>query len=252
MKNTQQKKLAFYGGTFGRLIPLLTALLFILLAAISESDVSGYSVAFFAAVAAGCLFAKDRSAYGEAAIAGLARPMFGTVAVAILFAAVDGKLVAASGLIDSLAFLLVKARVSGAAFCAVSFLLCCLLSMSTGTSVGTYVVSMPLLFPLGILVGADRSAESEIPMSGSSFGASFPCCTSTALFRTSKISPPSIPFSTGRQRLLSVRTFRVEARLPMIFPESSCAVQRGPATFSPPARSIDQPKAIRPAGRKDF
>ena len=104
MKNTQQKKLAFYGGTFGRLIPLLTALLFILLAAISESDVSGYSVAFFAAVAAGCLFAKDRSAYGEAAIAGLARPMFGTVAVAILFAAVDGKLVAASGLIDFQAY----------------------------------------------------------------------------------------------------------------------------------------------------
>ena len=63
LKNTQPKKLAFYGGTFGRLIPLLTALLFILLAAISESDVSGYSVAFFAAVAAGCLFAKDRSAY---------------------------------------------------------------------------------------------------------------------------------------------------------------------------------------------
>ena len=170
LENTQPKKLAFYGGTFGRLIPLLTALLFILLAAISESDVSGYSVAFFAAVAAGCLFAKDRSAYGEAAIAGLARPMFGTVAVAILFAAVDGKLVAASGLIDSLAFLLVKARVSGAAFCAVSFLLCCLLSMSTGTSVGTYVVSMPLLFPLGILVGADPLFLIGAVVSGGLFG----------------------------------------------------------------------------------
>ena len=96
--------------------------------------------------------------------------MFGTVAVAILFAAVDGKLVAASGLIDSLAFLLVKARVSGAAFCAVSFLLCCLLSMSTGTSVGTYVVSMPLLFPLGILVGADPLFLIGAVVSGGLFG----------------------------------------------------------------------------------
>ena len=48
---------------------------------------------------------------------------------------------------------------------------------------------------------------------------------------------PLNPFFDGKTRLLSVRTFRVEARLPMIFPESSCAVQRGPATFSPPARS---------------
>ena len=99
----------------------------------------------------------------------MARPMFGTVAVAILFAAVDGKLVAASGLIDSLAFLLVKARVSGAAFCAVSFLLCCLLSMSTGTSVGTYVVSMPLLFPLGILGGC----RSSVPHRSRGFPAVF-------------------------------------------------------------------------------
>lgn len=160
----------FYGGAFGRIVPILTALLFIAAAAVSESDVNGYSIAFFAAVAAGCLFARDRSAYGEAAIAGLARPMFGTVAVAILFAAVGGKLVAGSGLIDSLAFLLVKARVSGAAFCAVSFLLCCLLSMSTGTSVGTYVVSIPLLFPVGILVGSDPLFLIGALVSGGLFG----------------------------------------------------------------------------------
>ena len=52
----------FYGGAFGRIVPILTALLFIAAAAVSESDVNGYSIAFFAAVAAGCLCARDRSA----------------------------------------------------------------------------------------------------------------------------------------------------------------------------------------------
>ena len=166
----QDQKLSFYLGRFGQLVPLLVALIFILIAATHESNVNGYSIAFFVAIIVGCLFARNRRAYGEAAIEGLSRPMFGTVAIAIIFAAIAGKLVSASGMIDTMARLLLDAQLSGGAFCAISFLLCCLLSMSTGTSVGTYVITMPILFPVGVLVGVAPAFMIGAIVSGGLFG----------------------------------------------------------------------------------
>lgn len=165
-----KQRLSFYFGRFGQYVPLLTALVFIGIAAVHESNVDGYSLAFFAAILVGCLLAKDRNAYGDAAVSGLARPMFGTVAVAILFAAIAGKLISGSGLINTLAGLLIAARLPGGAFCALTFLICCLLSLSTGTSVGTYVITTPILFPVGVLLGVDPAFLIGAIVSGGLFG----------------------------------------------------------------------------------
>lgn len=166
----KKERLEFHLGYFGQYIPLLVALIFIVIAALNESNVNGYSIAFFAAIIIGGLFAKDRNAYGDAAVKGVARPMFGTVTIAIIFAAVAGKLVSASGMIDTMAGLLIDAKLLGGAFCAISFLLCCLLSMSTGTSVGTYVITMPILFPVGMLVGVNPVFMVGAIVSGGLFG----------------------------------------------------------------------------------
>ena len=165
-----QGHLEFYFGRAGQCVPLLTAIFFIAVAAVNESNVDGYSLAFFAAIVLGGLLAKDRSAYGAAAIQGLARPMFGTVTVAIIFAAIVGRLVSGSGMIDTLAGLLIAAKLPAGAFCALSFLVCCLISLSTGTSVGTYVIATPILFPVGALLGSNPSFLIGAIVSGSLFG----------------------------------------------------------------------------------
>ncbi len=166
----ESRTLEFRFGALGKYIPVLTALVFILIAGTRQSNVNGYCLAFFVAVIVGVPFAKNPTAYGEAAMKGLARPIFAIISVAVIIAAISGKLVSSSGLISTLAYSVVHSGMGGGTFAAISFLICCVLSMSTGTSVGTYVVSFPVLFPVGVLTGADPAFMAGALVSGALFG----------------------------------------------------------------------------------
>lgn len=166
----ESKKLEFRFGAFGKYIPMLVAIIFIIIAGTHQSNVNGYCLAFFAAVIAGVPFAKDLTAYGEAAVSGLTRPIFAVISVAVIVAAVSGKLVSSSGLISTLAYFVINSGMNGGTFAAISFLICCVLSMSTGTSVGTNVVSFPVLFPVGVLAGANPAFMAGALVSGALFG----------------------------------------------------------------------------------
>lgn len=165
-----EKKLEFRFGAFGKYIPLIIAIIFIIVAGTHQSNVNGYCLAFFAAVIAGAPFAKNFTAYGDAAIKGLTRPIFAIISGAVIIAAISGKLVSSSGLISTLAYLVVHSGMGGGIFAAVSFLICCVLSMSTGTSVGTNMVSFPVLFPVGVLAGANPAVMAGALVSGAMFG----------------------------------------------------------------------------------
>lgn len=124
-------KLTFFLGSFGKWMPVLFAIVFIAIAAVNESNVNGYVIAFFMAVTLGALFAKDRKAYGEAAVSGLTRPIFSVISIAVILASVAGALVKNSGLIQTLAKFVIDANFTGGLFAAFAFVICCVLSMST-------------------------------------------------------------------------------------------------------------------------
>lgn len=132
-------RIDFRLGRFGKLAPLLAAAAMILWAAFSQSNVNGYVLAFFAALVTGVLFAKDEKAYGEALVYGLSKPIFGVIVMAVILAAVSGKLISASGAVQTIAAYVVAAGFTGKLFVAASFLITCLLAFATGTSVGTYL-----------------------------------------------------------------------------------------------------------------
>ncbi len=162
--------LAFRFGRAGRFIPLITAAAFILVAALNESDVSGYTLAFFLSIIIGSIVSSDRKSFGKAALGGLCNPMFGTVSIAIILASIAGKLVSGSGMIDALVAILLHLDVTSGLFVSLSFLLCCVLSMSTGTSVGTYIIAIPVFFPIGLELGADPLVMIGAIASGGLFG----------------------------------------------------------------------------------
>ena len=168
MKNSEQ--LEFRLGIFGKLFPLLAAIALIIWAAVSQSNVTGYMVAFFAAVIVGVVFARDEKAYGQAILAGLSKPMFPVISMAIILAAISGKLISNSGMIQTIAVYVVKAGFTGRLFTSATFLLTCLLAFSTGTSVGTYFVVIPILFPVGVMVGVDPAFMIGAIVSGAAFG----------------------------------------------------------------------------------
>ena len=168
MENCRQ--LEFRLGTFGKIFPLLTAIALIIWAAINQSNVTGYMVAFFVAIIVGVIFAKDENAYGQAILAGLSKPMFPIISMAIILAAISGKLISNSGMIQTIAIYVVKAGFTGQLFTSATFLLTCLLAFSTGTSVGTYFVVIPILFPVGVMVGVDPVFMIGAIVSGAAFG----------------------------------------------------------------------------------
>ena len=149
----ENTRLEFRFGLFGKLIPLLVAIGFIIYAAVNGSNVNGYVVAFFMAIILGVIVAKDEKAYGQAIISGLTKPMFPVIALAVILAAISGKLISGSGMVQTIAAYAVQAGFTGKLFAAATFVISCLLAFSTGTSVGTYMVVIPILFPVGVMTG---------------------------------------------------------------------------------------------------
>lgn len=168
--NQKAQRIAYRFGKAGSLAPLVAAAAMILWAALSQSNVNGYVLAFFTAIIAGVIFAKDEKAYGEALVYGLSRPMFGVIVLAVVLAAVSGKLISASGVVQTIAVYVVEAGFTGRLFVAASFLITCLLAFATGTSVGTYFVVIPILFPVGVMAGAAPEFMIGAIVSGAAFG----------------------------------------------------------------------------------
>ncbi|MFQ5789171.1 MAG: Na+/H+ antiporter NhaC family protein [Acidobacteriota bacterium] len=150
----EKHRLALRGGVWGAAVILVIALAFLTLAAINQSKIEGYVVAFLVPLLVAVFLAKDEREYGRAVIAGLSKPMFGIIALGVILASLAGQLVSQSGLIQSIAHMAVLAGLAGKDFAGVTFLVTCLISFSTGTSVGTYFVVIPILFPAGVVVGA--------------------------------------------------------------------------------------------------
>ena len=168
--DNKKEYLEFRLGNFGRLMPLLTAGGMILFAAFHQSNVNGYVAAFFAALITGVIFAKDDKAYGEAIVRGLGKSMFGVIVLAVILASVSGKLISGSGLVQTLAAYVVAAGFTGKLFVVATFLITCLLAFSTGTSVGTYFVVIPILFPVGVMAGVEPVFMIGAIVSGAAFG----------------------------------------------------------------------------------
>ncbi len=166
----RDKRIEFRFGRIGKLAPLIVAVAMILWAAVSQSNVNGYVLAFFGALVAGVVFAKDEKAYGEALVYGLGKPMFAIIVLAVILAAISGKLISASGAVQTIAAYVVAAGFTGRLFVAATFFITCLLAFATGTSVGTYFVVIPILFPVGVMAGAAPEFMIGAIVSGAAFG----------------------------------------------------------------------------------
>ncbi len=164
------RRISFRFGKAGKFAPLIVAAAVSVWAAFSQSNVNGYVLAFFAALVTGVIFVKDEKAYGEALVYGLSKPMFAVIVLAVILAAVSGKLMSASGAVQTIAAYVVAAGFTGKLFVAASFLITCLLAFATGTSVGTYFVVIPILFPVGVMAGAAPEFMIGAIVSGAAFG----------------------------------------------------------------------------------
>ncbi len=167
----QTPHLAFHGGFFGALAPLLLFLAGVAWLGISGApDERGLWPLLIGALGVGAVLAKDRTRYSDALVQGMARPLVAIMVLAWMLAGVLSTLLAKSGLLDALVEVAQSAGVRGGGFVAAAFLVGALLSTATGTSLGTLLLTVPLLFPAAHDLGANPVFLLGALVGGATFG----------------------------------------------------------------------------------
>ncbi len=163
--------LRFYGGTAGALAPFVLFLVGVAWLGLSGApDERGFWPILLGALVLGLLLARDRTMYSEKIIAGMSQPVVMLMVMAWVLAGVLGALMNASGFIDALIWLAAQLGLAGAGFVVASFLICCVVSTATGTSLGTVLICAPLLYPAGGLLGASLPVLAGAILGGATFG----------------------------------------------------------------------------------
>ncbi len=75
-----------------------------------------------------------------------------------------------TGFIEALIWIANQFNLGGVSFIVATFLICCAVSTSTGTSFGTILICGPLLFPAGGILGADLPTLAGAILGGATFG----------------------------------------------------------------------------------
>jgi len=164
-------RLEFYVSKWVSLLPFVFFISSIVYFALSRA-VSLIAMIAFAVV--GMLFtsffAKNKDQYWKAIQAGVLNPAVGVLATIFLVVGIFSKLMAVGQLAGGFVWLSSFMEINGALFCALTFVFAGLFAVSTGTSVGTMFTLVPVLYPAGVLLGADPLYLIGAIISGASFG----------------------------------------------------------------------------------
>ncbi|MEM7350932.1 MAG: Na+/H+ antiporter NhaC family protein [Acidobacteriota bacterium] len=163
--------LLFRGGALGALAPFAVFLAGVAWLALSGApDERGFWPILLAALTLGLVLVRDRHGYCDTLIRGMSQPIVLLMIMAWLLAGVFAALVRASGLVDSLVWLAMSAGVSPTGFTVTAFLVCCVVSTATGTSLGTLILCTPLLYPSGLAIGVEPAVLIGAILGGATFG----------------------------------------------------------------------------------
>ena len=166
-----QKKMQFYGGTFGACLPLLVFMaLMITIAALQKVSLVLFCMAGFAGLCTAFLLAKDKKEFEKAVVAGLKNDTLCVIIFAFLLAGVLSQELRQSGLIQGLTWLVTELGLSAGFLPLVGFIICALISTACGTSNGAIVAVLPVLLPVATTVGANPAVVVGAIVSGAIFG----------------------------------------------------------------------------------
>lgn len=165
------KKLQMYGGVFGGIAPLIVFVtVLIYLSVMEKGSITAFWVGGWFALVAGLFLAKEKTDYCNSILRGLRNQNGMVVIMAWLFAGILGKLMVAGGLVSGLLWFGLNFHVTGSLFTALTFISAMLFSMGTGTSTGTVLSLIPVLYPAGVYLGSDPSWLAVAVLAGAAFG----------------------------------------------------------------------------------
>ncbi len=181
-KERQARGLLFHFGRIGSTAPFVLFVAGVVAIALSGApDETGFWPVLVAALTLGLLLARDRAAYCEAALEGMSQKIVLVMIMAWLLSSTIGALLRTTGFVDSLVWSASRLQLGPVSYVAASFLVCCAVSTSTGTSLGTILICGPLLYPAGTALGSHPATLAGAILGGATFGDSISPISDTTI-----------------------------------------------------------------------
>lgn len=168
----EKNKVEFRGGIIMSTIPMIIFLAFCIMYFVIYKvfDMNALAVGGFIGLLVGALFTKSYGKYWDAVMRGIGSPTSIAIVVILLVIGMFTKLMAVSGVSQGFVWLADQIGMEGGIFTAFTFIATCLITSATGSSIGTLFTAFPILYPAGILLGANPGVLAGAILSGAIFG----------------------------------------------------------------------------------
>lgn len=161
----------FYGGMTGALVsPAVFIVGVITLSLLGAPDERGFWPLLLFSLCLGLLLAKDKDQFCDTVINGMSQPVVMIMITAWMLASTIGVLMGLTGFVEALTWVANQLELGHTPFVIAVFLVCALVSISTGSSFGTILICGPLLFPAGGLLGIHLPTLAGAVIGGATFG----------------------------------------------------------------------------------
>ena len=166
-----EPRATFYGGAWAGLVPLGVFLALVLgLVVAGAPTTEAMIVCAMIGVTTGMFFARDYGVYCERVFSLMANRVATVAIVCWLWAGAFSGILGMSGLVEAIVWLGSSAGVSGAAFVVVTFVCSAAFAVCVGTGLGTVIGFTAVMYPAGIVLGADPALILGAIVSGAAFG----------------------------------------------------------------------------------
>lgn len=172
MKDYPEKYLEFRGSNYFAVLPLIlfVGVCILLFVVFKVFEMEGLCMGGILVLMIGSIFSKDWSRYWHAVIKGMTSEMMNTLALILLVVGIFSKMMSRGGVAEGFVWLGDRMGLHGGMFVVFTFIATSIISMSTGTSIGTLFSGFPILYPSGILLGAHPLFLAGAILSGAIFG----------------------------------------------------------------------------------
>ena len=199
-KIEHEKILEFYGGLWGAIVPFFLFLSGVIVIALSGApDERGFWPVLILALGTSLLLAKDKKLFSEKVIAGMSEPIVMIMITAWILASIIGVLMTVTGFVEALTWMAAQLELGAVSFVIATFIMCCIVSLSTGSSFATILICGPILYPSGGLLGAQLPVLAGAIIGGATFGDFFGPISDTTI--ASALSQKAKIGATVRSRI---------------------------------------------------
>jgi Na+/H+ antiporter NhaC len=161
----------FRGGAVSSAIPLLVFIIVtVALVFAGAPNVEGMIVGAMLGISVGLLVARRAAVYGERVFSLMVNRTAAVAIVCWLWAGAFSGILADSHLVEGIVWLGWKLGVAGRGFTVTVFICASLFAVSLGTGLGTVLAFTAVMYPAGVVLGANPAAVMGAIISGAAFG----------------------------------------------------------------------------------